>query len=488
MNSQRLGNSPWFYRPSFLGFLITLAYALLIMWMQMLFKGGLFSNPSSSMLAHVQDGKLAYMAATALIALVILPSFLSPINLKRDFRVLAISGILMVLGPLVCLIPLTESVQSFPYVSLGLAIAGAGAALIIPLLGKLFYTVGPKATTISILFSYFVSTLLREIAWIAPAFLRAGIIICLPITACLILRAIFTAEQSDEHGNQRKLEGSVQPQWRALDFRIPVPIALLGAVLISGFLGSFVRGAMYYSGFAYAAIASDSGLLRAAFFAAMILLLAVFGRGYDTFSIFWPWAAIPVVIASVALPFVADYNPIIISTFFMAIQNLCSTFNYTIFTDIAIRYDKNPGVIFCWGRVADAAGCLLGFFLGSILASSIIVSEHLWYILSTISAFSIVSLIVLVVLNRHLIDLNFSAEVSHEDTPQSGFQFEVLKARYSFTVREIEIISLLNDGRSVPFIAQELLISTSTVRTHVQNIYRKLDVHNRQEFLDVIRG
>lgn len=45
--------------------------------------------------------------------------------------------------------------------------------------------------------------------------------------------------------------------------------------------------------------------------------------------------------------------------------------------------------------------------------------------------------------------------------------------------RELEVLHLLSTSLPTPDIADELFISVSTVRTHIKNIYGKLDVHNR---------
>lgn len=51
----------------------------------------------------------------------------------------------------------------------------------------------------------------------------------------------------------------------------------------------------------------------------------------------------------------------------------------------------------------------------------------------------------------------------------------------SLTPRELEILRLLADGASNQKIADSLYISVMTVRTHVQNVLRKLDVHSKVE-------
>jgi DNA-binding NarL/FixJ family response regulator len=47
------------------------------------------------------------------------------------------------------------------------------------------------------------------------------------------------------------------------------------------------------------------------------------------------------------------------------------------------------------------------------------------------------------------------------------------------TPRELELLQLAADGLGGPKIAEELVLSRATVRTHFESIYRKLDVHDR---------
>jgi DNA-binding NarL/FixJ family response regulator len=56
------------------------------------------------------------------------------------------------------------------------------------------------------------------------------------------------------------------------------------------------------------------------------------------------------------------------------------------------------------------------------------------------------------------------------------------QALYSqLTRREMEVLRLLVDGASSPAIARTLAVSPNTVRTHVQGILAKLQVHSRLE-------
>jgi DNA-binding CsgD family transcriptional regulator len=55
---------------------------------------------------------------------------------------------------------------------------------------------------------------------------------------------------------------------------------------------------------------------------------------------------------------------------------------------------------------------------------------------------------------------------------------------FGLTQRELDVLRLLVAGRSNPEIAEALFISRDTARTHVANIFRKLDVGTRAEAVD----
>ncbi len=54
--------------------------------------------------------------------------------------------------------------------------------------------------------------------------------------------------------------------------------------------------------------------------------------------------------------------------------------------------------------------------------------------------------------------------------------------------RETEVLVLLAQGRTRVYIQNELVLAENTVKTHVTHIYKKLDVSNRQEMLDLVFG
>ncbi|HET6836519.1 MAG TPA: LuxR C-terminal-related transcriptional regulator [Gemmatimonadales bacterium] len=63
----------------------------------------------------------------------------------------------------------------------------------------------------------------------------------------------------------------------------------------------------------------------------------------------------------------------------------------------------------------------------------------------------------------------------------NGKQDRSLAARFGLTRREVEVATLLAQGRSNQAIARQLKISAHTARHHTQRILSKLEVHSRGE-------
>ncbi len=89
----------------------------------------------------------------------------------------------------------------------------------------------------------------------------------------------------------------------------------------------------------------------------------------------------------------------------------------------------------------------------------------------------------------HMMDL-----IPLEDAPATpaGPSLEervaLLASDFGLTAREAQVLPFLTRGHGAAFIAQELSVSESTVRTHRTNIYRKLGVASREELIALVDG
>ncbi len=73
--------------------------------------------------------------------------------------------------------------------------------------------------------------------------------------------------------------------------------------------------------------------------------------------------------------------------------------------------------------------------------------------------------------------------VQHYRTAPTG-GMGLRPVRSSLTDREWEVLDLLSGGATTDDIARLLVLSTETVRSHLKNLYRKLDVRSREEAVE----
>lgn len=63
-----------------------------------------------------------------------------------------------------------------------------------------------------------------------------------------------------------------------------------------------------------------------------------------------------------------------------------------------------------------------------------------------------------------------------------------LAQRAGLTPREADILGCLAQGRNTQYMAEKFCVSENTVKSHVRNVYRKLDVHSKQDIIDIINS
>ncbi len=67
-------------------------------------------------------------------------------------------------------------------------------------------------------------------------------------------------------------------------------------------------------------------------------------------------------------------------------------------------------------------------------------------------------------------------------------KIDALAEIYDLTPRQKQIVDLYAKGRSMGFIADDFVVSISTIKTHIYHTYQKLNVHTRQELLNLIES
>lgn len=97
---------------------------------------------------------------------------------------------------------------------------------------------------------------------------------------------------------------------------------------------------------------------------------------------------------------------------------------------------------------------------------------------------------VIVVSNKFVDDSLFGGHRSADQLEDASMEFDrrcaSIGQRFDLTNRELEVVSLIARGRSKAYIAEELFISENTVKNHARNAYGKMDIHSKQELLDLL--
>lgn len=155
-------------------------------------------------------------------------------------------------------------------------------------------------------------------------------------------------------------------------------------------------------------------------------------------------------------------------------------------------YAVVPEHAFLPTRFSGLSGVLLGWLLG-IFSVRLPVDQ----LISVIVMIMVLVLISVLGIRKTLwITQKETSEANdHEDeavayhTSRPGSYTAIcqkISQEYGLTERQTEILKLLGKGRNAHFIRSELYISEKTVRTHIYNIYRKLNVHSQQDLLNLI--
>ena len=76
------------------------------------------------------------------------------------------------------------------------------------------------------------------------------------------------------------------------------------------------------------------------------------------------------------------------------------------------------------------------------------------------------------------------------DTYRDRFskQMAAVREHFGLSARETEVAELIARGNTVAHIAEVLFVSENTVRTHSKRIYTKLDIHKRQELIELVES
>lgn len=380
-----------------------------------------------------------------------------------------------------------------------LLIAGAiaaGAACSFLLLGwaRLYSRQGAKSASLliaaGIALAAFIDIL---IIGLSPAF-AAAFTIFLPVLS-LIIMVVGKKMVGDVESSKPSVVLPIREIFSSTHVRFfGLSLSLTAAFFIFGFSFGFMQYNSSFSPTELYPFTSDILLIARGVTAAIIFFAMYFfpQRTYTVFRI-----GILVGIAGfIAVPFLSmlGNNGLITGFAIEAGYTAFDIITWTILAELAFATDKDAVTTFAPGRFMVHAAIVAGFAVAAFFLSNTMLSAYREALSTTVGYLLVVAEMLLLGENSALWMLVRSSTSSQDscitvdaDGRQVGLASRNLAQvaqRYGLTDRESDILRYLVMGRSRPRIAQILCISENTVNSHVQHIYRKLDVHGQQDLID----
>lgn len=161
-------------------------------------------------------------------------------------------------------------------------------------------------------------------------------------------------------------------------------------------------------------------------------------------------------------------------------------FMWLFTADLVVRQQKNAFSTLAKSCAIQWTGLTLGFAVGCAAAGYFTPALALSSTIIVAVCIIVLTLSRLIVFNQHVSVMLIEARTNDDIGNMMEESLAFIAERYALSQRETQVFMMMARGRSVPYIGNTLVLSESTVKTHARNIYRKLGVENRQEFLDTV--
>ncbi len=176
---------------------------------------------------------------------------------------------------------------------------------------------------------------------------------------------------------------------------------------------------------------------------------------------------------------------LIVNTLMLGACGVYDLFWWSILGEM-LDYHDNPAKIFGMGLSANVLGIFIGSLIGNI--GDDINARYRTTIIAFVVVF--VTLMILPILHKYLLNLlrnhAFLSTFYKMEEVKQNKNIRFLIELGKLTQRESQIAELLLKGRTYKMIAEELYLSENTVKTHVKNIYSKLQVKSKVELMGLI--
>ena len=398
---------------------------------------------------------------------------------------------------LIALAPLVEQFEIASTVA-GICL-GSGMGLGVYEWVYLFMRRGATAARQSLVASWLLGVGIFALLALAPSLLRL-ILLCILGIASVALElgyartthGLDASESSASRDVSMERSAGTDEHNKARELRQFVPIAVAATVL--GFAYG-MSGPLQLSGGGastgdVALLTNHVGTALIAALVASLVLFASTGR-LNLLPVFLAAFTLDTT-AAIALPFAGDgYFPLFASIFGMVnrVAGMLVLYSCVTLPNLRVFYRVAPFLLGV-SSLGLTAGVAIGNALFASIANGYVV---LMVVTLAIMYVMFVALTVALVTRGWHGEPIASAAVpasNPEEKPTSETDSHTpaseIASLYRLSEREVEVMGYLSKGRGVSFTAEQLGLSQNTVKAYAKSLYKKLDVHSREELIDLV--
>ena len=373
---------------------------------------------------------------------------------------------------------------------------GVGSGLLDLGYGELYRNVPSRQTAFEAPFAFLLASCVYFVSWWLP-----------PVGASLLACAIPLVSSAILFGPLGVWSPASQPAVR------PVPISITKFAVRVGVCACLVGLA---DGLVRAVFMEAGGMVMRDFYhvpflvASVVTVVIIWGSLIvrKTFDLRWIYKVTVGIMA-----FVFQLLPIFVGTGAQSVLALAGygTFNVLIWmllADTAYTYRLSSIMVFGIGWSMITLGVLLGSFAGNAAVAAFSpFSPRMLSVVALAATCAVLCSYMFVLKESDLVQMTTQAERAEDAADAAGKdgahgdgagaaprpprfvnRCRDIAARYGLTERETEVMISYAKGRSYARLQEDLHASRGTVTTHLRHIYQKLDIHSKQELLDLIEG
>lgn len=457
--------------------LLCIALMMFWTWLNLAFQGPLFFP------AVVMESGFSFSTWFAPILASAIAYFALGMWFKRTNRVfkqnwyLGFVAGLMMLGALMCFLwanvyntALSSAAPVFLYAGGSLAI-GFGTALLMIEWGRIFGYLGPQHVLYHGIIAMLGSALLVALLSLMPRFVGqlTFVLVPIPLIICLY-KTVFSLPRKALYSH-------------ATNAPLKIPYKFLFTALLHGLSLGVLMGWLF--------IADDVGntsLFTALSFilaAALLLLTAVFVKMDFNHLIYQMGFGLTatgafLIVCVSGLPMLG-----------VSFQLLGFCYVHLVMWGLCSYLTKNFNLPATWVISWPTCCLMLGQLIGGVTSSVLgqqANGEYWIQMLATAMVFILLMASLIMLSSRNLVTgwgMASPANRIHADSLISTV-VEELCIENKLTPREGEVFALMARGKNRKAISKELVISEETAKSHINGLYRKLDVHSQQDLLTLV--